>query len=134
MTARDRRVLQAYLNDVKERLGLRDWQVELSKLEPDTEGWVASCYTIPGRRVAIVRVRNDFRDHDAVWQRSTIVHELLHAVHAQTQDLVRIVLGNAMEDEQHTIFCECWFQAHELAIDTLAEALAPSFPPIRWPR
>jgi hypothetical protein len=133
MTPADRRHLQAYCLSLRDRLGLRDWQIEVSPKPPTHDEWVAECFCPGGLRLAIVRFRDDFRQYTAHFQRATVVHELLHAVFSQTQDLVRDVLPNAMDEETHALFREAWFRQHELAIDTLAEALAPAMPPIRWP-
>lgn len=132
MRERDRRTLRRYVARTAKQMGLRDWEIFVSDDEPSQPNWIAECVNLPGSRVATLRFRSTFRECEDLWQRATVIHELLHCVHAQTQDLVDVHLASVAEEDVHTIFNAAYRQANEYAIDGLAVALAPMFPPIKW--
>lgn len=46
-------------------LGLRDWQVSYDAAEPEDEDCAATVYPVYGRKVATIRVSNDWFGYDA---------------------------------------------------------------------
>lgn len=80
--------IQLYINQLKDLLGLNQWDVFLSltAAEPGTN---ASVHPVYGRRVVPVAVNRDWFSYSASVQRNTLVHELLHVVHNAQTEVIR---------------------------------------------
>lgn len=128
MSKRDCQRLQSYVNKIKAMLGLSEWEVVVNQ-EPCQEGNVASISWLWGRKYATLNVAKTFvTEAPRGYIRSTVIHELFHCVHAVPQDQIDKVLKGVTKKDTHQTFRHAWWQAHEYAIDGLAEAIAPLFP------
>jgi hypothetical protein len=108
----------AYTRDLAERLGLRDWRVAVSDDPPEDPGATASIECVEGRRLAILRLSDQFLAGRPAAQRQTMTHELIHC-HLAPLDQVMMAAG----------LSDPWVRVIlEYAIDGLAAAVAPMLP------
>jgi hypothetical protein len=119
MTESDKGWLAGYLRDLADRMGLKDWTIEvLADLCDDDSHADIRC--IEGRKLAKVRFARDWREQTPETQRHTCCHELIHchfaAVHLDTLRKLKSVDGET-------------FMMHlEYGIDGMADAIAPHMP------
>lgn len=87
-TADEADAIQLYIDQIKQLLGLGQWDIFLSAAssEPHTN---ASVHPVYGRRVVPIAVNRDWWSYSPADQRNTIVHELLHVVHNSQTEVVR---------------------------------------------
>lgn len=129
MTKRQQRSIMRYVHEVAPLLGIgRGWVFVVHRDPPANPDCIGHCACVFGQRVAHLRFSAEFLDCPPEDQRETILHELLHVVHAVTQDQVQHVLANHMPKEAHAVFADLFNHAHEYAVDSLAVAIAPLFP------
>jgi hypothetical protein len=121
--------LKDYLRDIADRLGLRDWTLDMSyePLQSDDDG--AACVKcLYGRKRVEVRVARDWAKMDGEDKRHYIVHELIHphfdASHSLFENELKKLVGESMAtalEAQHR-------QHIEFGVDAMADALAPLMP------
>lgn len=134
MNAREQKQLQRYVEQIAGLMGLRDWEIEVERDAPRA-GDIAQSFTTYGQRFGQLRFVPGFMTKVPIRrQKSTVIHELLHFVHSQAQDQVRVVGAGVMSKRLHQHFTASWFHVHEYAVDGLAEALADLFPDPPWHR
>lgn len=80
--------IQLYINQMKDLLGLGQWDVFLSLASSDATT-NASVHPVYGRRVVPIAVNKDWWTYSASTQRNTLVHELLHIVHNSQTEVIR---------------------------------------------
>jgi hypothetical protein len=133
MTPRERTVLKRYLRKTADAMGLRDWTFEVRwDTEDDDSG--ASVETTYGRRTATVYFRADFRDETPEFQRMAVAHELIHVAHHGAWWHILKTLPDLLGSTTYSTWEAAYRQFDELATDTLASAIAPHFPLIKWPK
>ena len=124
-------VVDGYLRQLADRIGLKDWIIAVDRGEPVLPGALASVCVVDGRKLAIVRLASGLAGCPAPEQRYVLVHELVHCHLDGTHraiDAVKEVIGTAaftLLEAQHRL-------AVELATDAVAEVLAPSLPLPPW--
>jgi len=133
MSKAERRALGRYVRRIADLMGLGEWEIIVEGGPPKNDLHVAAASTLWGRKIGYVA----FVDHFlAEWtvaeQKATVVHELLHLVWGQPQDLVRVNAAIVMPAKAHEMFQSAWFLAHELSVDALSTAIAPLFPDPPW--
>lgn len=136
MNAKDRKALGEYVRDTADKLELRDWtfNVEHAAL-PSEDGLstLADVTCTDGRKLATVRVCENFRERDPEEQRHVIVHELVHCHLTQLQDQCESDLHSLIGRPADTVFELSFRRNLEYAVDALASALAKHQPLIDWP-
>lgn len=80
--------IQMYIDQIKDLLGLGQWDVFLSLAASD-EATNASVHPVYGRRVVPVSVNKDWWSYSPEKQRNTMVHEMLHVVHNSQTEVIR---------------------------------------------
>jgi hypothetical protein len=121
---------------VRDRLGLRDWEVILSHettADNDDCDALASIHPTDGRRRAVLRLDRDFREFPPVEQRNALVHELTHLHHRDATDIIRLTLPVALGGVAYNILWENFRQQVELMVDNIAIPIAEMFPVPSWP-
>jgi hypothetical protein len=135
LTDTERGALGRYMRDVADRMGLRDWRLELEHDEPEQahggQRTIAVVTKEYGRRIAYVSVRGRIRDEPPAVVRHVVTHELAHLPLEPLLQLLEESVGPA-------IGTHAWLQletAHRLlleeAVDHLAETISahmPEFP------
>lgn len=127
--------LQAYVRDLADRLGLRDWTIRIDK-EPASDGACAEIQCLSGQKRAILALGKNFytpEDCDtageiADWQRHTLVHELVHCHLASARQSVEDALDAlAKPKASDAVFVSIDLQL-EYATDAVADVVAPLMP------
>jgi len=124
-------VLHAYVRDCADRLGLRDWTLVIRHDPPDEEDALADTLATEGRRRAVIRFCENFRELDVEEQRNTVVHELLHChlyLIENAQSDGEVALGRDTAQILHNSVR----RSIELACDSIATAIDEHFPLIAW--
>lgn len=138
MSPARRRALMAYVERVRDAMGLRHWAIRIPDEHPEAaEDALAQIDPTEGRYVATLRLGEGFWTEDREGQRASIVHEMLHIHHVRVTDAVRLggyrtELGqSAYEELIATVKREA-----EYMTDALTTLYAPMvrLPPERWPR
>ena len=70
--------LGAYLRDIADRVGLKDWYFNIVHEPPDDQNHAACVEVYYGRKVADIRFRNEWATWTPEELRETVLHELLH--------------------------------------------------------
>lgn len=74
----DRQQLGEYLRELADRMGLRDWTINLMHDTPDNPQHAACIEVRYGRKVANISFEEHWAGNDPETLRATCVHELLH--------------------------------------------------------
>jgi hypothetical protein len=74
----DVKALGEYVRDLADRMGLRDWVINIMKDPPENVNHGACIDVIYGRRVANLQFREEWPEWDSEQLRSTVCHELVH--------------------------------------------------------
>lgn len=124
MTNAEWKCLEAYVRDVADDMGLRDWRITLCRTPamPDARAQMDST---EGRKSVSIWFAWDFREHEREQQRHAVVHELVH-VHF---DPAWKYAERVMHQEQYVAYSIM----SEYGVDGIADLLAPQFDLINWP-
>jgi hypothetical protein len=116
-----------WLRAAANQLGLRDWDVSVSKKLPDSNA-TAQTYLRTDAPEMVVALSKGFFDWTEPYRRQVLVHELLHAhfhgLSKYARDAVEGELGKRWED----LFGMTVSNHEEMSVDRLARAIAPMFP------
>lgn len=125
-------VIQAYINLIRDHMGLSHWDVFLAK-EPAREGACAMVEPVEGRQVAPIFLCQGWWDRSDDDKRNDIVHELLHVLHRDQTDLIRCGLSRSgyLPKKTRIMLWDRFSAATEVMVDHLASVIAPTMPP--WP-
>ena len=126
--------LTAYVRDVADRMGLRDWRFAVSDApgdEPENAVDGARCATFAGtfgRRYGYLWVNMEYwRAATPEERRQTIVHELLHAHQHGAREIV-LQLTTVHPARTAAALRGVYDTQVEYAIDAVADALALAMP------
>jgi hypothetical protein len=118
---------RAYIRTLADRLGLRDWKFVVTDHPGETGPNLLDVATVPGRRLAHVRILPLFYEVTAAERRHAVVHELFHCHMNPLLDhaeMLRPPLGGQTFD--------MFFQDHvrrlEEGLDAIAGCVAPDLP------
>ncbi len=117
----DRPKFAPYLRVLADLLALRDWTFVVSDDQPANHNAMASTVIWYGRRRATIRLSEEFLKESEENQRHTSAHELIHC-HLDT--LERLATREAESGD----LIRPIRLALELAVDGLADAIAPFLP------
>jgi hypothetical protein len=117
-----------YARSVADRIGLRDWTVEVAH-DPLEDGEAIAQVALHAERKQLrIRYSADFDRQDEVDQRHAVAHEL---VHAHFRDLFETVKSTAAEELSGTAYRVFVGQVRrdiERAVDGVAAATAQAVP------
>lgn len=120
------RLVVDYVRYAADRMGLRDWQFELSD-EPAKDDKIASTEVWGDSVTATLYLGPAFWTHGPRMQRETIVHELVHwhtdKVFRQHRDV-----ASRLGPEAFNVAMDAFDRVHELAVDGIASAWARTLP------
>lgn len=125
----------AYVNDVRRRLFLGNWGIEVLRRLPEDDEAIAEIDSCAGRYVATLAFGPSFWTHKPESQRQTIAHELLHLTHFMVADAVR--LGEYKRELGQTTYDHLYAQVKlglEYMVDQLATIVAELLPLPEIPR
>lgn len=129
LTAEQATATDAYIRQLADLMGLGHWDVFLAA-KAARKGSNAMVEPVEGRQVAPIFVARDWWDHSPEDKRNDIVHELIHCVHRDQTDLIRIGLRDCgyLPDKAFMLLWGGFLQATEVMVDHLASVLAPHLP------
>lgn len=128
--------LAGYVETLRNALYLQAYEVIVRRGAPPQEGALALIQPVDGRLLAELYVSGDFWQETPKEQRQTITHELLHLVHREASDVIR--LGAWIRHVGQGTYDATWEAVRdqfEKMVDRLAVIVAPSLPlpPDRMP-
>lgn len=128
LTTEQANAIQAYINRIRDLMGLHRWDIFVA-VERAPKGTRASVLPVEGRAVAAVSFAKDWWASDPEDMRNDIVHELIHVVHRDQTDLVRMVATEAIPKQAaYDVLWGAFRLATEVMVDHLAAVIAPTMP------
>jgi hypothetical protein len=116
----ERHEWEPYFRAIADRMGLKDWDVDLTDHPPTRGTSNAECYCVFGRKVIQFWLSEDFL-RDPEWhQRLTVVHELLHAHYAMADEIAE----DGLDPKVHFAYR----QALEHGVDGIAKPFSALLP------
>jgi len=112
--------LQMYIHQIKNMLGLREWDIFLTTAAASDQV-NASIHPVYGRHLAALSVNKDWFTYSLEVQRNTIVHEILHVIHNRQTEVIRTT-------RQLDSVWVTFERETELMVDFLATQLEIFFP------
>lgn len=125
------RVLVNYIRDCADRMGLKDWQFDISARDPQS-GAIASTEVWADSHTATIWIGSQFWKYGPRMQREVIVHEVFHWHTDKLIRAVREVYRKTLGREAWELAYDALKQQHELTVDAAASAWAREFPFIDW--
>lgn len=121
-------ILQRYIWEIRDILGLSHWDVYLSRdYAEDTAQ--ASVHPLFGRHIAAIYINRLWFTYSPEDQRNAMVHEMLHIVHNSQTDIVRVGYSQVIKNKLIRNAMWSMFENQtELMVDHLANHLAPLMP------
>lgn len=125
-------VLTAYVRDVADRLGLRDWVLHV-ETGPKENSDFASSTLFHNTREGTLTFRED-RFENAEELRADVVHECLHPHLWSCRNVVCADLFNTalLPRGAFDLLKQTYEREMETAIEAITVAIAPFFPLIEW--
>lgn len=133
-SAAQTKAIERYIAELKEPLGLTDWEIVLRQDAPEKDDdALATIQVVYGQRRANLRLCHEFVMIPARRQRRVLVHELLHC-HFDGIDKLTEGLAEALGANAAVVFELSHRLALETSLDAMATAWAEVFPLPRIPR
>ncbi len=125
--------LSAYIRQLADLLGLKDWDIELLS-EPADGDLNAQVQPIIGRKCATINVCSTWWSLSLEEMRQTTAHELIHLHFANCLHVVEIDLAKAgvLGSSAFRVLRETCIRQQEYGVDGLATAIAPLLPLPEW--
>lgn len=120
MTDPRKQAFAAYLRELADRMGLKDWEITVKDGPPDDRSARCSVWMRYGGKQARTYLSEEFLRGTPEEQRADLVHELVHLHFAAMDGVVE----DALSPEMYRAYQRLW----EYGIDGIAEAWAPSLP------
>lgn len=131
LTEPERVIVGRYIRWVADAMELRDWTMELSHGPADEDAY-ASIRATYGRKVALVKLCDNFRTLAADKQRHNLVHELVHCHLESAANMVLCDIEEFLGKQSDQIFYNGFKRQIEYGVDALASAIAKHMPLIDW--
>ena len=126
--------VDAYLRRLADLMGLQRWDVYVS-VKPSRKDALATVDPVQGRAVASVRIARDFHAGATADQVNTLVHELIHLIHRDQTDIIRVAAADAVSEQAtYDLLWATVKLATEVMVDHLAAIIAPTMPLPPWAR
>lgn len=126
--------IDAYLRRLADLMGLQRWDVYVST-KPSRKYALATVDPIQGRAIASVRIARDFHAGSTADQVNTLVHELIHLIHRDQTDIIRVATTGGEVLGAQATYDLLWATvklATEVMVDHLAAIIAPTMPLPPW--
>lgn len=123
----DRSRLSAYLRDLADRMGLRDWEINVADGPLDDKTNAGEVHVVYGRRIANIAIDPKLAADGADEVRHVCTHELLHC-HFKAFQWCLANVETHLGPPVYNLLFNSYKDAEELAIDAVATALARHLP------
>ena len=128
LTTEQADIIQAYINQLRELMGLHRWDIYVAAKRAPKDAR-AAIHPADGRAVAALSLCKGWLDSDPDDMRNDIVHELIHVIHRDQTDLVRMVACEAIPKQAaYDVLWAAFRLATEVMVDHLASVIAPTMP------
>ena len=135
----DPAAVTAYVRTLADLLHLRDWDITVD-VRPGTIDACADINCFPSQKRAVIRVGAEFVEADqldgearAMWQRHTLVHELIHCHLAGARNLTEDLCSIAFPKGKAAAAVFAGVDSHlEYATDGLSDAVTVFMPLPDW--
>lgn len=117
----------AYIRQLADLLGLKDWRIDLDRDSVNREGPGASNYTYYGRKAADIALGPSFPNQSPEDQRWILAHECLHC-HFDRLHKGVIDYAESKGDSDDSYFAKAHLRDFEAVVDTMAVIVAPFLP------
>jgi hypothetical protein len=140
MTEKEWAVLEEYVRECADMMGLTDWDIQIPRDEtPDDDPngiAVAQTHCVFGQRRATITFHPTFRDKEPDEQRNAVIHELLHIHWWPGWDFVWYLTHHAdlVTSAEGNRLWAVYKQHSEYSINGVSEAWACDFEYIEWPK
>lgn len=128
--------VDTYIRRLADLMGLQRWDVYVS-VKPSRKDALATVDPVQGRAVASVRIARDFHACSTADQVNTLVHELIHLIHRDQTDIIRVATAGGEVLGTQATYDLLWSTvklATEVMVDHLAAIIAPTMPLPPWAR
>jgi len=115
-----------YFRDLADRMELRDWTITIQSRPADDDA-CAQVTCIYGRKIATIKLADDFDSYAPEKQRQTAVHELLHA-HLDHPQRVIDQANEVRNRNMISLLSLNHRMALEHAVDAISDIIAPFMP------
>ena len=121
--------LQKYIWEIRRLMFLDHWDVFLAK-DAAEEDVNASFHPVPGRFVAALKVCPGWFKQTTEEKRNDIVHELIHLVHRDQTETIRVALQDSgyLPPKAFTLLWGSFAGHTEGMVDHLTSVIAPTMP------
>lgn len=120
--------LQLYIWTIRDIFRLHHWDVYLANQYAEDSAQ-ASVHPLYGRHVAAIYINKNWFNYPPEDQRNAMVHEILHIVHNEQTDVVRVGYSSAMPSHKvGNAFWALFERETEMMVDHLANCLSEFFP------
>jgi hypothetical protein len=116
--------VSAWLRAAADRLGLRDWRIEVSPYRCEGASSIASSHLRDEADHSWIAVGPRFHEADARERTVTLTHELLHCHYQPVTGLAERLVAGELGKRTESIISAAVSQAEERCIDRLAQAVA----------
>lgn len=127
LTTEQADIIQAYINQLRDLMGLHRWDIYVAVKRAPKDAR-AAIHPADGRAVAALSVCKGWLDSDPDEIRNDIVHELIHVIHRDQTDLVRLTGHRALPRTAYLVLESAHRSATEVMVDHLAAIIAPTMP------
>jgi hypothetical protein len=122
--------IEKYVDECKDRLGLRDWRIVYKVAEEPAKDAEADIMPHHGK-VAFLRVNKQFFTFSPSYQRNIICHELIHVLFARQDDVIHSV-EDVLAPCTYALFEKNFVEANENLVQDLANLLENLLPLPNW--
>lgn len=127
-------VVQTYLNEIKDFLGLKDWIIELDRTEPKSDNSWAEVTVCDAHDTAWVRIAYpSFFEQKPEDQRQWLIHEVMHCHFDRIQEVMRKLEKHTENSSAMEFAKDQHMTEIEFSTDRIARVLAPFFPLPKFP-
>ena len=118
----------AYLRDLADRLGLKDWDIRLERGEPQNGNALGSNHLQYGQRRCYIYLSSDLFAEKPEDHRWVCVHELLHCHFDPLDDAMDDVADRLADDKATELARAVYKRQREHTLDHIATAIALYLP------
>ena len=127
LTADQGAALEAYIWQLRDLMGLHRWDLFIAA-ERAPKGARAAVLPSDGRAIAGLSFCKGWFDSTPDDMRNDIVHELIHIIHRDQTDLVRLSTFDVLERSTYIVLASAHKSATEVMVDHLTAIIAPFMP------
>jgi hypothetical protein len=115
-----------YIRQLADLMQLKDWDIDLSRGEPQSNTADAEICTYYGQRGAAISLPVKFFAQSPERQRYFIAHELMHCHSEDLSECIRLYINH--NGHMDDLIAQVYRREEEVLVDNLARVIAPFLP------